>query len=238
MTQAPALHAKQLLRAVFALAIAAAGAGTCLLVLRLFTSQGSDAAGPAIAGLLLGAIAADGFTGLVHWACDTWGSARTPLLGPGLIHSFREHHVDPDAMLRHDWIEVNREPGLVAALALALFLSPPGAALLSAQPFLHGFLCTFVAYGAAANQLHCWAHAPSPPALVRRLQACGLVLSPSAHARHHRAPNTEAYCISSGWLNPVLDATGFWRGLERVVTRTLGLVPRAPARGSMEAPLR
>jgi ubiquitin-conjugating enzyme E2 variant len=66
-----------------------------------------------------------------------------------------------------------------------------------------------------------------PPRLVRGLQRCGLILSPAHHARHHRAPNTTAYCISTGWLNPALDLAGFWRKLERGVTRLTGLRPRA-----------
>jgi hypothetical protein len=59
------------------------------------------------AGLVLGVLSADLLTGVIHWACDTWGDEETPLLGPGLIYSFREHHRDPLAMLDHDWVEVN-----------------------------------------------------------------------------------------------------------------------------------
>jgi hypothetical protein len=29
-----------------------------------------------------------------------------------------------------------------------------------------------------------------------------------------------------GWLDPALDALGFWRGLERAITRATGAVPR------------
>ena len=53
----------------------------------------------ALAGLWLGAWTADLVTGVVHWACDTWGSTRTPVVGGTLIRAFREHHEAPRAML-------------------------------------------------------------------------------------------------------------------------------------------
>jgi len=238
MPQASALPASRPLRALFAGAIAAAGVLTVVLFARLFARVDAASLGPALLGLALGALAADGFSGLVHWACDTWGSVRTPLLGPTLIHSFREHHVDPDAMLRHDWVEVNREPGVVAALALGVMLCEPGAALLDGHPFVHGLLCSFVLFGAAANQLHYWAHAAHAPRWVRWLQAHRLVVSPEAHARHHHVPNTDAYCISSGWLNPLLDALGFWRALERALERITGTPPRSGSAAAARAPMR
>jgi len=241
MPQAPAAPASRPLRplrALFALAIAAGFVGTLLLFARLCARLDAGVLAPVLLGLLLGALAADAFSGVVHWACDTWGSARTPLFGPTLIHSFREHHVDPDAMLRHDWVEVNREPGLVAAIVLVAMLCAPGAELLARHPFLHALLCGFVLFGAAANQLHYWAHATRAPRWVRWLQAHRVVVSPEAHARHHREPNTDAYCISSGWLNPLLDAVGFWRGLERIVERTTGVPPRSEPSAPSRAPLR
>jgi ubiquitin-conjugating enzyme E2 variant len=179
----------------------------------------------ALLGLGLGALVADGLTGLVHWACDTWGDEQTPWLGPTLIYAFREHHEHPGAMLERHWTLVNREPAFAAVL---LLLSLPLAqSALAGNPFLQASLFSFVAYGASANQLHCWAHQPRPPRAVRLAQRWGLVLSPRRHARHHRAPNTAAYCISTGWLNPALDRLDFWRALERLVSRITGATARA-----------
>jgi len=39
--------------------------------------------------LLLGWLVADLFSGLVHWALDSFGSVRTPLLGRAFIRPFR-----------------------------------------------------------------------------------------------------------------------------------------------------
>jgi ubiquitin-conjugating enzyme E2 variant len=178
-------------------------------------------------GFLLGALAADGLSGAVHWACDTWGDQRTRWLGPTLIHAFREHHRDPRAMLEHGWVEVNREPLAAAAIALAVLCLPASRALLEGRVFVQAFLFAFIGFGAAANQLHQWAHSSEPPPPVAWLQRMGWVLSPERHADHHCSPNTTAYCISIGWLNAPLDALGFWRGLEAAITRLTGAQPRA-----------
>lgn len=198
-----------------------------LSVLRLGAALAPGDVPFAVAGLLLGALAADALTGLVHWACDTWGDERTPWLGPTLIYAFREHHVSPLAMLDRDWTSTNREPGLTAAVALLLLSLPVCQRALEGQVVASAFLCSFAFYGATANQLHLWAHDPNAPRLVRRAQRLGLVLSPERHARHHRAPHTRAYCISTGWLDPLLDRTGFWRWLERRVSVLTGSAARA-----------
>lgn len=66
-----------------------------------------------VPAMILAWIVSDFIGGVVHWAGDTWGSVDLPLLGPALIRPFREHHVDPLAITRHDFIETN------AACALA-----------------------------------------------------------------------------------------------------------------------
>ena len=227
MTATSSRQIETALRTVCAVVMAAALPLMGLLVLRLPIGLGMPSAVWIVAGLACGVLAADFVSGFVHWACDTWGSPHTRWIGPALIHSFREHHIDETAMLDHDWVEVNREPGLAAALVLLLLVTPPGAALLAGHAFVHGFACSFLAFAGVANQLHAWAHSPKPPSCVRRLQAWGLILSPGAHDRHHVAPHTSAYCISSGWLNAPLDRLDFWRGLERLTSRWTGFQARA-----------
>jgi ubiquitin-conjugating enzyme E2 variant len=219
---------RTLLATAVALAAVLAACQGGLLVHTLANAPGPLPWALAAVGLALGALAADGLTGLVHWACDTWGSEDTPWLGPSLIHAFREHHRDPEAMLRHHPIDVNREPTIAAATALALACWPPATVWLADHVGVHAFLWALAVYGASANQLHYWAHAPRVPVPVRWLQRRRFVLSPEAHGRHHRAPHTGGYCISTGWLNPILDAAGFWRGLERAITR----LTRAEARAA------
>lgn len=164
---------------------------------------------------------------MVHWACDTWGDERTPWIGAGLIRSFREHHEAPRAMLDHDWIEVNGQPAAAASAAFGLLALPTAQDWLAERAFLAAFAWTLLVVASLANQLHQWSHAPAPPLWVKALQRAGLLLSAERHRRHHRAPHTSDYCITSGWLNRALDAAGFWRALERAVTRATGAKPRA-----------
>lgn len=192
------------------------------------TLLGLDAEGVALAavGAALGLVAIDGVTGIVHWACDTWGDPDTPVVGRLLIEGFREHHRLPQRMLEHDWLVVNREPALGATALLAALALPGPTRVLEDRPLLAGFAAAFLFVGAFSNQLHRWAHSPAPPRWVRGLQRAGLVLSPGRHARHHRPPRTAGYCIATGWLNPPLDGLGFWRAAEGAVSALTGARPR------------
>jgi hypothetical protein len=111
-----------------------------------------------VAGLAIGVAAADFVAGVVHWACDTWGDEKTAWVGPGLIHSFREHHRDPHAMLAHDWVEVNWQAATACALGLLLITLPVLRPALAHRPCLHAGLTALLAVSAFANQLHAWAH--------------------------------------------------------------------------------
>jgi hypothetical protein len=202
---------------------------------RLLSGIDSSTLMPLIAGLGLGVAAADGIAATVHWACDTWGSERTPWLGHSLIESFREHHRDPAAMLDHDWLEVNGAAAAAALLALMGFVGFSSREFgfeTAAQTFVAAIFLALVGTSAITNQLHYWAHAPRPPAIVRRLQANGWILSPLEHAGHHRAPHTHGYCISTGWLNRPLDAMRFWRALEWALSTLTGSEPRKGEAGS------
>jgi hypothetical protein len=174
---------------------------------------------------LVGGVAlADFSSGLLHWAADTWGRADLPVIGPRILAPFRVHHVNPDDFLRRSFLDTN---GDVAALSVAplvaLFWVPlddaSGQALAVAG-------CGFCAMGGLTNQIHQWAHMPAPPGAVVLLHTVGVLLRPRDHARHHGRPFDGAYCITTGWCNRPLEAIGFFRRLERTVSRVTGAVPR------------
>lgn len=182
-----------------------------------------NASVPVVVGAALVAwLATDFASGLVHWAFDTWGSTRTRFVGAWFIRSFREHHLDPRAMARHDFVETNGSSAVAAMPFLVL-----GAVMESG--FLQAFV-TFLALGAlVANQCHKWAHLRQEERgpVVRLLQRLGLTLSPEVHRRHHARPHDSHYCTASGWMNAPLEVVRFFRGLEAGI---VGLTRAAPRR--------
>jgi hypothetical protein len=73
---------------------------------------------------MLGVIAADFGSGMIHWFADTWGHETMPILGRRLLRPFRVHHLNPGDFLRRDFIDCNGDVALlqIPILALALFL--------------------------------------------------------------------------------------------------------------------
>ena len=173
--------------------------------------------------LLGGIAAADFLSGIVHWAADTWGRADLPVLGPRLLVPFRVHHVNPDDILRRGFLDAN---GDVAAMAVPVLLLLHLVPLERHAPLAVGGL-GLCAFGVMTNQIHQWAHMPRPPRPVRMLQQLGLLLKPTAHAAHHHGAYDGHYCITTGWCNRPLEAIGFFRLLERSLTRVTGALPRA-----------
>lgn len=169
---------------------------------------------------------ADFISGVAHWVCDTWGTPDTPIIGV-LIRSFREHHVDQMAITRHDIIETNGDNCMSIAPALVIM------AFLPIHPsgvfgvVMHSFVLTLSIFIALTNQFHKWSHERKRHPIVQFLMSNNLILSHRAHKLHHKDEFDVGYCITTGWLNPPLDAINFWRVLEKVVTLTTGAIPRA-----------
>ncbi len=168
-------------------------------------------------GLALGWLAADFASGFVHWLGDRYGAADSSFVGEALVRPFREHHDDPLAITRHGFVELVGAPCLVSAPVLALALAAHAGALASSFALALGGAVL------ATNAIHRWAHAANPPRAIAWLQARRLVLAPDAHRAHHAAPFDRAYCITTGWCNPLLGRTRFFERLERLVERTSGL---------------
>lgn len=148
----------------------------------------------------------DVLSGVVHWACDSFGSVNTPLIGKSLIRPFREHHGDPKAMTHHDFIETH---GASCFAALPFVIGSSLLPLNGFATFLLQAILLSIALGAlATNQCHQWAHRDSAaiPAAVRWAQRHHLVLSDQHHQRHHTAPFDGHFCMANGWFNPLFNA--------------------------------
>lgn len=173
-------------------------------------------------------LAADVASGVVHCAADNIGTENTPILGSAFIKPFRDHHRDPSDITHHDFVEANGNSCLVNLFVLVpTYLWAPvgshGVALIWGT-----FILCFTVAIALTNQIHKWAHMPSPPAVVALVQRLGLMLTPAVHQVHHTIPFDRYYCITSGWMNPVLDRLKFFELFLRVA-KGLPAAPAAPA---------
>jgi ubiquitin-conjugating enzyme E2 variant len=179
-------------------------------------------------GVLVGLLLADFISGFVHWMADTYGTTDTPVFGENFVRSFREHHADQLAITRHDFIQTNGDCCIfsVPLMTFILLVVPGGVGRLG--PLF--WLSSMLALGMATfltSQIHKCSHQPEPQRWVRVLQRMRLILSPDHHARHHTPPFVTHYCITFGWLNPLLERVRFFRVAEWVVRHTLGLTARA-----------
>lgn len=188
---------------------AALTALTALLTVRALPSGGEWLA--ALAGFG-GLCLADLLSGLVHWSADTYGTPTMPIFG-GFVRTFREHHADQVDITRHDFIETNGDVCIFSVpVHLALLLTIQNAFALAS------FFGLFV--GSYANsQIHKWAHSAEAPRLIRACQRARVFLSPRHHSRHHAGSHLTHYCITTGWMNALLDRLGFFRLLESLLSK-------------------
>jgi len=173
--------------------------------------------------IVTAALGADLVSGLVHWTADTWFNESMPVLGRRFLRPFRVHHVNPDDFLRRDFVDCNGDVAMLNIPILMAALAMPESAIGGAASLA---LATFSTISLPTNQVHQWAHMPSPPRLVSWLQRRGIILSIEAHGSHHRAPYVANYCIATGWCNRWLTALDFFPTCERVIVRMTGLQPR------------
>jgi ubiquitin-conjugating enzyme E2 variant len=164
---------------------------------------------------------ADWISGMVHWYFDTWGTINTPLLG-SFIRSFREHHLDAREICNHDFVETNADStvGSVLLLPVIIYSIPNEMWGLQSVLIWASLLTGFT------NEFHKWSHERRPTGIIKFLQATHLVLPCKHHHVHHTSPHDEYYCITNGWLNPVLSRIDYWRRLETFITKVTGAVPR------------
>ena len=170
--------------------------------------------------LAIGFLAADFIGGAVHWFADTYFEPATPIVGPLLIEPFRAHHADPEGIARHGFLELSGNNALGTLPLAALLLSFGGTLEGVAAQAVHVALTALALALFATNGFHCWAHMPSPPCLVAWLQQNRVVLGPEAHALHHSGAHNRSYCVTSGWLNPLLDR---WRFFARIEAALAGV---------------
>ncbi len=157
----------------------------------------------------------DFVSGLVHWAADTYCSEDTPIVGPGFVKPFRMHHIYPRDITTHHFAATVGNVCVMAVPILLLCLYVMwGWDVSSWLSFLILCVSLMSLATAATNKFHKWAHQEHPPAYARPLQRLRLVLEPAHHELHHTEPFETHYCITNGWLNPLLNKIKFFRRME------------------------
>lgn len=168
------------------------------------------------------------------------------------LRPFREHHIDPTSITRHDFVETNAYNFMVLIpFSINMFWK----FCTKNQEELHSeynwsmywfFLGIFVAFTNQVwlklriffpyvelterfvLQIHKWSHTYFDlPKGVLFLQKYHIILSQRHHRYHHIAPHETYYCITTGWLNYPLEFIGFWNRLESLITKITGCIPRS-----------
>lgn len=168
--------------------------------------------------ILISWLIADFASGLVHWYEDRAmvGQSRLKFLN-GVRADNERHHKQPGYFIRLTWWQnINTTAPIAWLLAAALWMAGTPALLWSSVLFM-----------GVGNLVHRWAHEhpENLPRPVYWMQKTGLFISASHHSGHHfkrgelvsREDSQIRFCVMTNWLNPILDATGFFRIIERIV---------------------
>ncbi len=158
---------------------------------------------------------ADFIGGLFHWAEDSYGTEHTPFWGPVFVRPNLVHHERPAEMMKIHWLR-NNAINVSAGVAVVALFWVVGALSWQVVMFAVAVSCN--------QQAHRFAHTPTSrlPRVVAWLQRWHILQDARHHWRHHTAPHDGHYCVLTTVLNPVLDRTGFWRGLEWGLRPALG----------------
>lgn len=149
--------------------------------------------------VVAGFLAADFISGFFHWLEDNYGDESWPVLGTHIIAPNRKHHSDQRAFLSGTYLYRNWTT-IAPCFALLLLAIVSGAA--------NPFVISACIVTSQANEIHAWAHQKCSR-FVQLLQET-VLQGPRHHAEHHESPFDCRYCVISPFLNPFLDAMGFW----------------------------
>lgn len=178
--------------------------------------------------IVIGLFMADFISGLLHWAFDTWFDEDMASFAR-LVVIVREHHIYPQNIFQYRFRE---ESGPISLASLS-FTAPVYAVVMIGfdKPTAGGLVailaCLIVSFCMALMlQCHKLGHRRTKSKVLQLLQKLHLLMHPGHHCQHHRDNHDIRYCLINGWADLVMDKIRFWRGLERVLVKVTGAVPR------------
>ncbi|XP_045194089.2 plasmanylethanolamine desaturase-like [Mercenaria mercenaria] len=182
-----------------------------------------------VGAALLGILSADFLSGLVHWGADSYGSVES-LFGKSFIRPFREHHIDPTSITRHDFIETNGDNFavvMIPLLAMAYKFCTLSNVEIQQTYNWQMYIFLLAIFVSLTNQFHKWSHTYfGLPKWITTLQDLHIILPRKHHRIHHVAPHDTYFCITTGWLNYPLEKIGFWTKVEALIEICSGHKPR------------
>ena len=117
------------------------------------------------------------------------------------------------AITHHDFAETNGNNCLVSIpVLIGMFWIP--SVEQSFFSFVYSLLLGLVTWIFLTNQLHKWSHEDKVSPVINILQKAKLILPQDHHEGHHIYPFTINYCITTGWMNPLLNKIKFFPRLE------------------------
>ena len=136
------------------------------------------------------------------------------------------HHVDPQDITLHHFIETNAASSYPMPLFLIIGILTSTDSYIS-QTYNWSIIFGVI-LGILTNEFHKWAHMvhTKPHPVIRFLQKSGLIISHEKHHVHHQGDFDSSYCIINGWMNPFLEYIDFWRRTENLITKLTGAIPR------------
>lgn len=183
-----------------------------------------------LAATVIGILTADLFSGIVHWGADSYGSVDMLFIGKNFLRNFREHHIDPTAITRHDFIETNGDnfTSIIPCLAyIAFYFHRASNEEAKASYNLHLYIFFTLVFLSMTNQFHKWSHTYfGLPRYITILQDLHIILPRIHHRIHHVTPHDTYFCITVGWLNYPLEKIKFWQHLENSIYSLTGIKPR------------
>lgn len=183
-----------------------------------------------IGSLVMGMLVADFVSGVMHWTFDTWGSSDTLFWGEYIVKSFREHHSKPHMILKRGWIESNGIQIVLVTLFhifYIIFLEDNLPVCISDSAYKTVFLMVVYMMISVTNEIHKLCHYPKRCGyFVETLRLLRIIPNFNEHKKHHSYPFDDNYCLSTGWMNPILRRFQFWRKVEYYVTKFTGMIPR------------